>query len=111
MSKQSDIDVNIYFEHKVDSLRNELSNLRTFNQDIKAIGRNLTENFAVLASYEGNRIYINGEHISPDSEILNNIKKVTSFMISEENTNPTTKKKINKLYDILDKILELRKLL
>ena len=111
MSKQSDIDVNIYFEHKVVALRIKLSNLRTFNPDIKAIGRNLTENFAVLASYQGNRIYIDGKRIKPDSKILNNIKKVTSFALYEENTNPTTKKKINKLYDILDKILELRKLL
>ena len=111
MSKQSDIDVNIYFEHKVDSLRNELINLGTFNYNIKSLGRNLTENFAVFASYEGNRIYIDGKQIKPDSKILNNIKKVTSFVSDEENTNPTTKKKINKLYDILDKILELRKLL
>ena len=111
MSKQSDIDVNIYFEAKVASLRNELINLGTFNEDIKVIGRNLTENFAVLASYQGNRIYIDGKRIKPDSGILNNIKKVTSFVLFEEKTNPTTKKKINKLYDISDKILELRKLL
>ena len=111
MSKQSDIDVNIYFEHKVASLRNELINLRTFNPDIKATGRNLTENFEVFAFYEVNRIYIDGDQIKPDSEILNNIKKVTSFVLDKENTNPTTKKKINKLYDISDKILNLRKLL
>ena len=111
MSKQSDIDVNLYFEYKVSYLRNELINLGTFNPEIKAIGRNLTENFAVLASYEENRMYINANSINPDSKILNNIKKVTSFVSDEENTNPTTKKKINKLYDILDKILELRKLL
>ena len=111
MSKQSDIGASIYFEAKVASLRNELINLGTFNPDIKAIGRNLTENFAVLASYQGNRIYIDGKRIKPDSKILNNIKNVTSFALYEENTNPTTKKKINKLYDILDKILELRKLL
>ena len=111
MSKQSDLDVNLYFEHKVDSLRNELINLGTFNYNIKALGRNLTENFAVFASYEGNRIYIDGERISPDSEILNNIKKVTSFVLDKENTNPTTKKKIDRLYDITNKIFDLRKLL
>ena len=111
MSKQSDIDVNIYFEHKVASLRNELINLGTFNYNIKALGRNLTENFAVFASYEGNRIYINGKRINTDSEILNNIKKVTSFVLDKENTNPTTKKKIDKLYDITNKIFDLRKLL
>ena len=43
MSKQSDLDVNIYFEHKVGSLRNELINLGTFNYNIKALGRNLTD--------------------------------------------------------------------
>ena len=111
MSKQSDIDVNIYFEHKVASLRNELINLGTFNPDIKALGRNLTENFAVFASYQQSRMYINGKHIKPDSEILNNIKKVTSFVLDKENTNPTTKKKIDKLYDITNKIFDLRKLL
>ncbi len=111
MSKQSNIDVNIYFEHKVDSLRNELINLGTFNYNIKALGRNLTENFAVFASYEGNRIYIDGKQIKPDSKILNNIKKVTSFVLDKENTNLTTKKKIDKLYDITNKIFDLRKLL
>ena len=111
MSKQSDIDVNLYFEHKVASLRNELIDLRTFNYNIKALGRNLTENFAVFASYEGNRIYIDGKQIKPDSKILNNIKKVTSFVLDKENTNPTTKKKIDKLYDITNKIFDLRKLL
>ena len=111
MSKQKHIHVNIYFEHKVDSLRNELINLRTFNQSIKALRRNLTENFAVFASYEGNRIYIDGKQIKPDSKILNNIKKVTSFVLDKENTNPTTKKKIDKLYDITNKIFYLRKLL
>ena len=111
MNNQKHIHVNIYFEHKVDSLRNELINLGTFNPDIKTIGRNLTENFAVFASYEGNRIYIDGKQIKPDSKILNNIKKVTSFVLDKENTNPTTKKKIDKLYDISDKILNLRKLL
>ena len=111
MSKQSDIDVNIYFEHKVASLRNELINLGTFNYNIKSLGRNLTENFAVFASYEGNRIYIDGKQIKPDSKILNNIKKVTSFVLYEEKTNPTTRKKINKLYDITNKIFDLRKLL
>ena len=111
MSKQSDIDVNIYFEHKVDSLRNELINLGTFNYNIKALGRNLTENFEVFASYERSIMYINGKCINPDSEILNNIKKVTSFVLDKENTNPTTKKKIDRLYDISDKILNLKKLL
>ena len=56
-------------------------------------------------------MYINTSQIRPDSEILNNIKKVTSFVFKDENTNPTTKKKIDKLYDISEKILELRKLL
>ena len=111
MSKQSDLDVNLYFKKKVHSLRNELINLGTFNYNIKALGTNLTENFAVFASYEGNRIYIDGKQIKPDSKILNNIKKVTSFEFKDENTNPTTKKKIYKLYDISDKILNLRKLL
>ena len=111
MSKQSDIDVNIYFEHKVSSLRNELINLGTFNPDIKALGRNLTENFEVFASYKQNRMYIDVKYIKPDSEILKNIKKITSFVLDEDNTNPTTKKKINKLYDISYKILELRKLI
>ena len=111
MSKQSDLDVNLYFKKKVHSLRNELINLRTFNPEIKALGRNLTENFAVFASYEGNRIYIDGKQIKPDSKILNNIKKVTSFVLDKENTNPTTKKKIDKLYDITNKIFDLRKLL
>ena len=111
MNNQKHIHVNIYFEHKVDSLRNELINLGTFNYNIKALGRNLTENFAVFASYEGNRIYIDGKQIKPDSKILNNIKKVTSFVLDKENTNLTTKKKIDRLYDISDKILELRKLL
>ena len=105
------IDVNLYFEHKVASLRNELINLGTFNPNIKALGRNLTENFAVFASYEGNRIYIDGKQIKPDSKILNNIKKVTSFVLDKENTNPTTKKKIDKLYDIANKIFDLIKLL
>ena len=111
MSKQSDLDVNLYFEHKVDSLRNELIDLGTFNYNIKALGRNLTENFAVFASYEGNNIYIDGKQIKPDSKILNNIKKVTSFVLDKENTNPTTKKKIDKLYDITNKIFDLIKLL
>ena len=111
MSKQSDLDVNLYFKRKVHSLRNELINLGTFNYNIKALGRNLTENFAVFASYEGNRIYIDGKQIKPDSKILNNIKKVTSFVLDKENTNPTTKKKIDKLYDITNKIFDLRKLL
>ena len=111
MSKQSDIDANIYFKRKVHSLRNELINLGTFNPNIKTIGRNLTENFAVFASYQQNRMYINGERINHDSEILNNMKKVTSFVLDKENTNPTTKKKIDNLYDISDKIFDLRKLL
>ena len=111
MSKQSDLDVNLYFKKKVHFLRNELINLGTFNYNIKAKGRNLTENFAVFASYEGNRIYIDGKQIKPDSKILNNIKKVTSFVLDKENTNPTTKKKIDKLYDISNKMLNLIKLL
>ena len=111
MSKQSDLDVNLYFKKKVHSLRNELIDLGTFNYNIKALGRNLTENFAVFASYEGNRIYIDGKQIKPDSKILNNIKKVTSFVLDKENTNPTTKKKIDRLYDITNKIFDLRKLL
>ena len=111
MSKQSDLDVSLYFKEKVVSLRNELINLGTFNPNIKALGRNLAENFAVLASYQGNRIYINGERINNDSEILNNIKKVTSFVLDEEFRNLTNKKKVYKLYDISDKILNLRKLL
>ena len=111
MSKQSDLDVNLYFEYKVAYLRNELIDLGTFNIGIKEIGKNLTENFEVFASYEGNRIYIDGKQIKPDSKILNNIKKVTSFVLDKENTNLTTKKKIDKLYDITNKIFDLRKLL
>ena len=111
MNNQKHIHVNIYFEAKVVSLRNELINLGTFNYNIKALGRNLTENFAVFASYEGNKIYIDGKQIKPDSEILNNIKKVTSFVLDKENTNPTTKKKIDKLYDITNKMFDLGKLL
>ena len=111
MSKQSDIDVNIYFKRKVHSLRNELINLGTFNPDIKEIGKNLTENFEVFTYYKGNRMYINANSINHDSKILNNIKKVTSFEFKDENTNPTTKKKIDKLYNISDKIRNLRKLL
>ena len=108
--KQSDIDASIYFEEKVVSLRNELINLGTFNPDLKAIGRNLTENFAVFEYYKGNRI-IDGNAIRPEPKILNNIKKVTSFVPDEDRTNPATKKKINKLYNISDKIRNLRKLL
>ena len=111
MSKQSDIDVNIYFEHKVVYLRNEFINLGTFNPGIKEIGKNLTENFELFTYYKGNRMYINANSINPDSKILNNIKKVTSFVFKDENTNPTTKKKIDKLYDISDKIRNLRKLI
>ena len=111
MNNQKHINVNLYFKQKVHSLRNELINLGTFNPKIKEIGINLTENFAVFASYEGNRIYIDGKQIKPDSKILNNIKKVTSFVLDEKNTNPATKKKIDKLYYISDKIRNLRKLL
>ena len=111
MSKQSDLDVSIYFEHKVVSLRNELINLGTFNPDIKETGKNITENFEIFTYYKGNRMYINAKCIKPGSKILNNIKKVTSFELDERNTNPITKKKIDKLYDISDKILNLRKLL
>ena len=111
MNNLKHIGASIYFEAKVVSLRNELINLGTFNYNIKALGRNLTENFAVFASYEGNNIYIDGKEIKHDSEILNNIKKVTSFVLDEENTNPTTKKKIDKLYDITNKMFDLGKLL
>ena len=111
MSKQSDLDVNLYFKKKVHSLRNELINLGTFNPGIKEIGKNLTENFELFTYYKGNRIYIDGKQIKPDSKILNNIKKVTSFVLDKENTNLTTKKKIDKLYDITNKIFDLRKLL
>ena len=111
MSKQSDIDVNLYFKKKVHSLRNELINLGTFNPGIKEIGKNLTENFELFTYYKGDRMYINTNKLNPDSKILNNIKKVTSFEFKDENTNPTTKKKINKLYNISDKIRNLRKLL
>ena len=111
MNKQSDLDVNLYFKRKVHSLRNELINLGTFNQDIKATGINLTENFAVFASYNGGKMYINTSQIRPEPKILNNIKKVTSFVFKDENTNPTTKKKIDKLYNISEKIRNLRKLI
>ena len=111
MSKQNDLDANIYFKRKVHSLRNELINLGAFNPNIKEIGKNLTENFAVFTYYKGNRIYMNANNIKPGSKILNNIKKVTSFELDERNTNPVTKKKINKLYDISDKIRNLIKLL
>ena len=111
MSKQSDLDANIYFKRKVHSLRNELINLGTFNPNIKTIGRNLTENFEVFSSYSGGKMYINTIQIRPEPKILNNIKKVTSFAIGEEKTNPTTKKKIDKLHDITNKIDNLRKLL
>ena len=111
MNKQSDLDVNLYFKRKVHSLRNELINLGTFNQDIKATGINLTENFAVFASYNGGKMYINTSQIRPEPKILNNIKKVTSFVFKDQNTNPTTKKKIDKLYNISEKIRNLRKLI
>ena len=111
MSKQSDLDVNLYFEYKVAYLRNELIDLGTFNYNIKAIGRNLTENFEVFESYKVNRMYINANSIRPNSEILNNIKKVTSFELDERNTNPAIKKKIDKLNDNSDKILNLRNIL
>ena len=51
MNNLKHIGASIYFEVKVASLRNELINLGTFNYNIKALGRNLTENFAVFASY------------------------------------------------------------
>ena len=111
MSKQSDLDVNLYFEYKVAYLRNELINLGTFNPGIKEIGKNLTENFEVFTYYKGNRMYINANSINPDSKILNNIKKVTSFELDGRSTNPATKKKIDKLYNISDKIRNLRKLI
>ena len=111
MNNQKHIHVNLYFKRKVHSLRNELINLGTFNPDIKEIGKNLTENFAVFTYYKGNRMYINANSINPDSKILNNIKKVTSFVFKDENTNPTTKKKIDKLYNISEKIRNLRKLI
>ena len=111
MNNQKHINVNLYFKQKVHSLRNELINLGTFNQSIKEIGKNLTEDFAVFTYYKGNRMYINTNPINPDSKILNNIKKVTSFELDEKNTNPATKKKIDKLYNISDKILNLRKLI
>ena len=111
MNKQSDLDVNLYFKRKVHSLRNELINLGTFNPDIKATGINLTENFAVFASYNGGKMYINTSQIRPEPKILNNIKKVTSFVFKDQNTNPTTKKKIDKLYNISEKIRNLRKLI
>ena len=111
MNNLKHIGASIYFEHKVASLRNELINLGTFNPDIKETGKNLTENFGVFTYYKGNRMYINANSINPDSKILNNIKKVTSFVLDKENTNPTTKKKIDKLYDIANKIFDLIKLL
>ena len=111
MNKQSDLDVNLYFKDQVILLRNELINLGTFNPDIKETGKNLTENFGVFTYYKGNRMYINANSINPDSKILNNIKKVTSFELDERNTNPATKKKIDKLYDISDRIRNLIKLL
>ena len=111
MNNIKHIDVNLYFKKKVHSLKNELINLRTFNPDIKATGINLTENFAVFASYNGGKMYINTSQIRPEPKILNNIKKVTSFVFKDENTNPATKKKIDKLYYISDKIRNLRKLL
>ena len=92
MSKQSDLDVNLYFKGKVILLRNELINLGAFNEDIKETGKNITENFEIFTYYKGNRMYINAKYIKPGSEILNNIKKVTSFELDERNTNPVTKK-------------------
>ena len=111
MNNLKHIGANIYFEHKVASLKNELINLGTFNPNIKALGRNLTENFEVFASYKGSKMCIDREWFKSDSEILNNIKKVTSFELDVRSTNPATKKKIDKLYDITDKIRNLRKLL
>ena len=111
MNNLNHINANIYFEHKVFFLRNELINLGTFNPDIKETGKNITENFEIFTYYKGDRMYINSKNIKPDSEILNNIKKVTSFKLDEYHTNPLNKKKINKLYDISDKIRNLIKLL
>ena len=111
MNNLKHIGASIYFKKKVHSLRNELINLGTFNPGIKEIGKNLTENFELFTYYKGDRIYINTNKLNPDSKILNNIKKVTSFVFKDENTNPTTKKKIDKLYDISEKIRNLRKLL
>lgn len=111
MNKQSDLDVNLYFKDKVILLRNELINLGTFNEDIKETGKNITENLEVFTYYKENKMYINAKNIKPNSEILNNIKKVTSFKLDEYNTNPLTKKKIDKLYDISDRIRNLIKLL
>ena len=111
MNKQSNFDASIYFKDQVVFLRNELINLGTFNPDIKETGKNLTENFGVFTYYKGNRMYINANSINPDSKILNNIKKITSFELDGRNTNPATKKKIDKLYNISDKIRNLRKLL
>ena len=92
MNNLNHINANIYFEHKVFFLRNELINLGTFNPDIKETGKNITENFEIFTYYKGNRMYINAKYIKPGSEILNNIKKVTSFELDERNTNPVTKK-------------------
>ena len=50
MNNLKHIDINLYFKEKVILLRNELIDLGTFNPDIKEIGKNLTENFAVFAS-------------------------------------------------------------
>ena len=111
MNNLKHIGANLYFEERVVFLRNELINLGTFNPDIKETGKNITENFAIFTYYKGDRMYINANSIKPGSKILNNIKKVTSFELDERNTNPITKKKINKLYDISDRMRNLRKLL
>ena len=111
MNKKSNFDASIYFKDQVVFLRNELISLGTFNPDIKETGKNLTENFEIFTYYKGNRMYINANKINPGSKILNNIKKVTSFELDERNTNPVTKKKIDKLYGISDKIRNLIKLI
>ena len=111
MNNQRHHDVNLYFKGKVILLRIELINLGTFNPEIKATGKNLTENFELFTYYKGDRMYINTNKLNPDSKILNNIKKVTSFELDGKNTNTATKKKIDKLYDISDKIRNLRKLI
>ena len=110
MNNLKNIGPSIYFKNKVDSLRNELINLGTFNYNIETRGINLTENFAVLESYKGN-IIINTNQITREPKILNNIKKVTSFELDGKNTNPATTKKIDKLYYISDKIRNIRKLI
>lgn len=111
MANQKHINASIAFEHRVDFFRNELINLGSFDTDIKTIGRNLTENFEIFASYKFNRMYINDQLINNKSKTINTIKKATSIPHYSETTNPSVKKKINKLYSISDKMLDLRKLL